>query len=81
MDDRLNLSNDEAMYEGSSNNSFKSIFRQNETEMGVIPATSLSSDYKTAEPCLSQQPEHEVLSSGKAGEYSVKHRYKDIRDG
>lgn len=71
MSDRPNLSKDDAMYESGLNNSFKSIYRQNEVEMDVIPATSLSSDYQTAdaEPCLSQQPEYEVLSSGKAGEY------------
>lgn len=69
MDDRPNLSKDKAMYESGSKNSFKSFYRQNEAEMDAIQATSLSSDYKTAEPCLSQQPEHEVLSSGKAGEY------------
>lgn len=68
MDDRSNLSKDEEMYESSAKNSFKSTYRQNDAEIEVIPATSFSPDYKTAELCLSQQP-GEVLSSGKAGEY------------
>lgn len=69
MADRPNPSKEEAMYESSSKNSFKSINRQNEVEMDAAPATSLSSDYKTAEPCLSQQPEYEIFSTGRAGEY------------
>jgi hypothetical protein len=68
MDDQLTLNKDEAMYES---NFFKSTRRQNEAEMDIIPTTSLSSGYRTAEPCLSQQPENEFLSSGKAGEHGL----------
>ncbi|KAK1249868.1 hypothetical protein MKX08_009871 [Trichoderma sp. CBMAI-0020] len=66
MDDRPNLGKDEAMYDSSAKNSCKSTYRQNEAEMDVDPATSLSSDFKTADPYLSQQPEYEVWSSGRA---------------
>lgn len=69
MVDRPSPSKEEATYESSSKNSFKSIRRQNEAEMDVILSTSLSSNYKTAEPFLSQPPEYEASSDGRAGEY------------
>lgn len=59
------------MYDSSSKNSFRSAYRQNEAEMDVVLATSLSSDYKTAEPFLSQEPENEGLSNSRAGEYGL----------
>lgn len=71
MVDRPSLSKEEATYESSSKNSFKSIYRPNEAEMDVVLSTSLSSNYKTAEPFLSQPPEYEALSEGRAGEYGT----------
>ncbi|KAL7974488.1 hypothetical protein HDV63DRAFT_363275 [Trichoderma sp. SZMC 28014] len=82
MDNQPNLSKDEEVYESSAKNSFKSTYGQNDAEISVIPATSFSSDYKTAEPCLSQQPEYEVLSSGKAdgaASSSQRSRAHDLR--
>ncbi|KAL6909005.1 hypothetical protein GGI43DRAFT_379832 [Trichoderma evansii] len=66
MVDRPNQSEEETMYETGSKDSSKSIYRQNEAEMNVVMATSLSSDYKTAEPFSSQQPEYDALSDGRA---------------
>lgn len=71
MVDRPSLSKEEATYESSSKNSFKSIYKQNEAEMDAVLSTSLSSNYKTAEPFLSQPPEYEALSGGRAGEYET----------
>lgn len=69
MADQPDPSKDETNYESSSKTSFKSIYRQNEAEMDVVPAASLSSDYKSAEPYMSQQPGYEVQSYERAGEY------------
>lgn len=71
MVDRPNPSEEEAIYESSSKNSFKSIYRQNEAETNAVLATSLSSDYKTAEDFLPQQPDYDALSSGRAGEHGL----------
>jgi hypothetical protein len=65
MVDRFGPSKEEATYKSSSKDSFKSVNGKNEAEMDA----TLSSDYTTAEPSLSQQPERDVWPEGRAGKY------------
>ncbi|KAM0264781.1 hypothetical protein ACHAQJ_000606 [Trichoderma viride] len=64
--DRVSPSKEEATYKSSSKGSIKSTNRKNDVEMNATLATSLSSDYITAEPYLSQQLEHNDLSEDRA---------------
>ncbi|KAL7798285.1 hypothetical protein V8C37DRAFT_418672 [Trichoderma ceciliae] len=66
VDQAKNLSNEEDTYKGTSQDSFESINKKNEAEMDAMLATSLSSDYTTAEPSLMQQAERDMLTEDRA---------------
>lgn len=69
MVDHTNSGDEEVTYKSSSKDSFESVNRKHETEIHTVLATSLSSEYTTAEPFLMQQPGREILSEDRASEY------------